>query len=351
VVLMKRHGDLFDSIAELGMLKYAHQRARKGKAHYKDVQRINSNEDQYLAELHENLISGKFTTSPYTVMEKSDGRKFRTLYKLPYYPDRIAQHAIVAVCGPIWTKSYIRDTYQSIIGRGTSDARDRVRKHIKGSSGLYALKMDIKKYYPSINHDILKATVRKKIKCDRTLALLDDIINSAPGIPIGNYTSQHFGNLYLSEFDWWVKQELKPVGYFRYCDDIVVLCKSSHECHELRKQMFDKLDRDFLLEVKENWQVYSIDKEGLDFVGYKFWPDRIELRSNIAEGLKRKAAQIASAKPDLTQSQAVNGLMSYWGYVKHANAKALWKANVDETVLSVLDKFNMKRNPARRVMK
>jgi len=347
---MKRYGNLFDQIAEPGMLNYAHQRARKGKAHYKDVQRVNASEDQYLSELHEHLISGSFTTSHYTIMEKSDGRKMRTLYKLPYYPDRIVQHAIVTVCGPIWTKSYIRDTYQSIIGRGTSDARRRVNKVIKGSEGLYALKLDIKKYYPSIDHDSLKATIRKKIKCARTLALLDDIINSAPGIPIGNYTSQHFGNLYLSEFDWLVKQSLKPVGYFRYCDDIVVLCRSAHECHEIRKQLFAKLEQDFRLEVKDTWQVYSVDQEGLDFVGYKFWPDRVRLRANIASGLKKKVHSIKTAKPALKQPQAVSGLMSYWGYVKHANAKALWNGQVDETVLSVLDKFNMKQNPARRVM-
>lgn len=347
---MKRHGDLFNQIADFGMLKYAHKRARKGKAHYKDVQRINANEDQYLSELHEQLISGCFTTSEYTVMEKSDGRKMRTLYKLPYYPDRIVQHAIVAVCGPIWTRGYIRDTYQSIIGRGTSDARRRVGKSIKNSKGLYALKFDIKKYYPSIDHGILKETVQKKIKCGRTLDLLNNIINSAPGIPIGNYTSQHFGNLYLSEFDWWVKQDLKPVGYFRYCDDIVVLCRSSHECHEMRKKMFDRLELDFKLEVKGNWQVYCVDKEGLDFVGYKFWPNRIELRASIADGLKAKVRSIKASKPPLSQAQAVNGLMSYWGYVKHANAKALWKGQVDEGVLSVIDKFNMKQNPARKVM-
>lgn len=347
---MKRHGGLFDQIADLEMLRHAHRCARKGKAHYKEVKKVNADEDAYLVPLHDMLMKGQFTTSPYTVMEKSDGRKLRTLYKLPYYPDRIVQHAIVAVCGPIWTRSYIRDTYQSIIGRGTSDARRRVTKHIKGSQGLYALKFDIKKYYPSIDHDVLRATVRQKIKCERTMALLNDIIKSADGIPIGNYTSQHFGNLYLSAFDWWVKQELKPVGYFRYCDDIVVLCRSAHECHEMRKIMFAKLAEQFHLEVKGDWQVYSVDKEGLDFVGYRFWPDRVELRKNIVAGLKAKAAKIRTNSPKMKQPQAVNGLMSYWGYVKHANAKALWKSQVDEKVLSVLDSFNMKQNPARRVM-
>src|SRR5690606_9941326 len=112
-------------------------------------------------------------------------------------PDRIVHHAIMIVCGDFWEKSLIRDTFQSLGGRGTSDARKRVQRFIQRNKPKYYLQIDISKYYPSINNNILKEVICKKIKCKRTLDLLYDIIDSCEGVPIGNYLSQIFGNLYL----------------------------------------------------------------------------------------------------------------------------------------------------------
>ena len=92
--------------------------------------------------------------------------------------------------------------------------------------------MDIKKFYPSINHDILKQIIRYKIKDEELLQLLDEIIDSAEGVPIGNYLSQFFANLYLAYFDHWIKEILKVIYYFRYCDDITILGSSKEELHE-----------------------------------------------------------------------------------------------------------------------
>jgi RNA-directed DNA polymerase len=138
-----------------------------------------------------------------------EGGKMRRIYKLPYYPDRIVQHALMSAVGPIFRRSLIRDTFQSLPERGTSDARRRVQKMMKSDPQAYALKMDIRKYYPNVNNDKLKEVIRRKIKCKDTLWLMDNIIDSMSGLPIGNLTSQYFGNIFLYEFDWWVKQELK----------------------------------------------------------------------------------------------------------------------------------------------
>jgi len=348
---MKRHGNLFPEIVDLENLAYAHRQARKGKSHYREVKMVNANQDELLGALQQSLIDKTFTTSPYRVEWKFDGRKDRLLYKLPYYPDRIVQHALIAVCERFWIPSYIRDTYQSIPGRGTADARRRVWKHIKGSSGLYALKFDIAKYYPSVDNAILKGRVREKIKCPDTLWLLDDIIDSEQGIPIGNYSSQHFGNLYLSPFDWWVKQQLRIQAYFRYCDDIMVLGPSAAWCHAMREAMIEKLARDFRLSIKPNWQVFPIDARGLDFVGHVFWPDRIRLRRKMADRFKAKTKIIKKHHRVMTQPQVVNGVMAYWGWVKHANAKALWKAQVTPQVTRAVGGFGLKSNPLQRTMK
>jgi len=345
---VKRHGNLFKKICDLENIMLAHENARKGKAHYREVKLVNLDPKAFCSEIKRLLESKKFSTSDYIIEQKHDGRKMRTIYKLPYYPDRIIQHALIQVCGPIWQKQFIRDTFQSIVGRGTHDARKRVEKAISNSSPKYALKFDIKKYYPSIDNEKLKKIVRKKIKCKDTLWLIDNIIDSSQGIPIGNYTSQYFGNMYLNEFDWWAKQTLKLKNYYRYCDDIVVLCDTASECHEVRRAMFEKLRSEFSLEIKSNWQVFPVEVRGLDFVGYVFKQNSTRLRKNIATGFKAKARSIK--KRPLSQHQAIGGLMSYWGWIKHANAKKLWLSEVDDTIIRITNDYGTKRNPIKEIM-
>lgn len=346
---MKRHGQLFDKITDLGNIIAAHNMAKRGKAHYKEVQAVNMHPEYYCGYIRECLKHRTFTTSEYTLETKHDGRKVREIYKLPYFPDRIVQHALLQICIPIWQPTFIRDTYQSVIGRGTHDARKRVEKAIKDKPPQYALKFDISKYYPSIDNEILKRIIRDKIKCTDTLWLIDDIIDSSKGIPIGNYTSQYFGNLYLTPFDWWVKQELRIKHYFRYCDDIVILGESAAYCHAMKDQMFPKLLKDYGLTVKGNWQVFPVEDRGLDFVGYVFKSGETRLRQSIAKGFKGKARAVK--RVTMNQHQAMSGLMSYWGWIKHANAKKLWMSRVDDRIIAVTDAYGTKRNPVKEIMK
>lgn len=343
---MKRHGNLFSKIIELDNILYSHNQAKKGKAHYREVKTVETDPRLFCEQIQYDLETQSFTTSEYEIEDIFDGRKPRTIYKLPYYPDRIVQHAVVTVCKPIWESWFIRDTFQSIVGRGTHDAKNRVEKAIKGSKGLYALKFDISKYYPSVNNELLKQIIRYKIKCKNTLWLLDDIIDSCQGLPIGNYTSQYLGNVYLTPFDWWVKQELKVKHYFRYCDDIVVLANSSKECHKIRKAMFDELNNKYHLTIKTNWQVFPVEDRGVDFVGYVFKPSQTRIRNKIAKNLQTKCKQCI--RQYMPQSKYINGIMSYWGWCKHANAKKLWNKCVTEQVKTKADKFPI--NPLRNVM-
>jgi hypothetical protein len=337
-VQMKRHGNLWAKICDYDNILAAHRSARRGKSHYKEVKMVNSNEEFYIREIQKLLTSKTFTTSPYEVFDKHDGRKMRTLYKLPYYPDRIVQHALLQVLAPIWSKSFIRDTFQSIPGRGTHDARRRVEKHIRRQPPKYALKFDIAKYYPNVNNAILKQEIGRKIKCADTLWLMDDIIDSAVGIPIGNYTSQYFGNVYLARFDWWVVQELKPYGYFRYCDDIVLLADTAEQCHALRELCFAKLANEYALRIKPNWQAFPVEARGLDFVGYVFKTDEVRLRPGIARNFKRKTKEVRRRWHAMRPHKIVNGLGSYWGWCKHVNAKKLWFDEVDASVRSNITK-------------
>lgn len=335
---MKRHGNLWDSITTFDNLYRAHLQARKGKSFYKEVKMVDSDPEYYLRWIQEELKNKTFTTSEYEVMDRWDGRKMRVIHKLPYFPDRIVQHALVNVCERFWKAGFIRDTFQSIPERGTHDARKRVEKFVKGNPGLYALKFDIHKYYPSVDNEIMKRAVRSKIKCPDTLWLIDDIVDSNVGLPIGNYTSQYFGNIYLAAFDWWVKQELKPEGYFRYCDDVVVLADSSYEAHEHRKKIFSKLNKDYKLAIKPDWQVFPVDDRGLDFVGFVFNSKGTRLRKNIANGIRNKRRAIARTPSEMTDYQIANGMGSYWGWCKNVQAKKYWFTNVSRKVWAAVEK-------------
>jgi hypothetical protein len=332
---MKRAGDLWSKICDKDAIQAAHRAARKGKAHYREVRWVDANEAAAIDAIYQSLVNKTYTTSPYDVEERFDGRKLRTIHKLPYYPDRIVQHALVSACEDVWRSSFIRDTFQSIVGRGTHDARKRVRSAIYGNPDLYALKFDIQKYYPSVNSLLMKDKIRRIVKCRDTLWLLDDIIDSCIGLPIGNYTSQYLGNLYLNDFDWWVKQSLQPKNYFRYCDDIVVLGNSAQECHLHRVAMFERLSSQYHLVVKDDWQVFPVDVRGLDFVGFVFTSSDVKLRKGIANGVRDKASKIKSG--GLSACKIAGGAGSYWGWCKHGQGRALWAKHMTSDAISAIE--------------
>lgn len=322
---MKRHGNLWDKITDIDNIRLAHKQARKGKLFYKEVKEVDSKLDYYCNEIKEMLVNKSFKTSKYSIFEIKEGNKTRKIYKLPYYPDRIVQHALLQVLKPIFIKSFIRDTFQSIDGRGTLDACKRVKKLLRViNPPKYALKVDITKYYPSINNQIMKDKLRKKIKCKNTLWLIDDIVDSIEGMPIGNYTSQYFGNFYLNDFDWFIKQKVKPLGYFRYCDDILFFSNS------LIYLFIVKIISEYLLgkinlDIKNKWKVYNVYENGVDFVGYVFYPTKTILRKSIAFNFKKKIRYIKKVINKDNSKNLLNSLMAYKGWINTINGKMLWR--------------------------
>lgn len=154
---------------------------------------------------------------------------------------------------PIWVSLFTEDTYSCIKDRGIHKAADKVKKALKEDPEhtTYCLKMDIVKFYPSIDHDILKTILRKKIKDKDLLWLLDVIIDSADGVPIGNYLSQYFANIYLAYFDHWIKEVKKVRYYFRYADDIVILGDDPKQLHKLRIEIEEYLHDNLKLSLRK----------------------------------------------------------------------------------------------------
>ena len=203
-----------------------------------------------------------------------------------------------------------------------------MRKDIEGTQ--YCLKLDVRKYYPSIPHKELKMMYRRIFKDPNLLWLIDEIIDSGGdgvGVPIGNYLSQYSGNLFLYQFDRWIKEVLKINYYIRYMDDIVILHHDKHFLHDLQIDINAYLEQNLKLAIKENWQVFPSRVRGIDFVGYRHFGNYVLLRKSIATALKRKMRKIQK-KVDkgipISYSDWCS-INSYKGWLKWCNGYGLYK--------------------------
>lgn len=318
---MKRYGRLFDQIVDLDNLIEAEKKARKGKTGSRGVKWFDKhNKDNcLLKQLRQDLIDGTFHTSPYSTFKIYEPKE-RIIYKLPYYPDRIVHHAIVRVCEKIWTDTLIEQTYSCVKERGIHKGVNDVKHALKYDPGgtQYCLKMDVRKFYPSIDHDILKVFVRRKIKDVKLLKLLDEIIDSTDGVPIGNYLSQFFANVMLSELDHLCKQKWHCKYYFRYADDIVILSDKKSFLFDVYSKINSYLCT-IKLELKPNWQVFPVDSRGIDFLGYVFRHTHTRLRKDTKKKMCRRMARY-DAK---CEKDAKLRFGSSVGWLKYFNSKAL----------------------------
>ena len=319
---MKRYNNLFDKIVSLDNLYEADKRARRQKSHRPEVMLFDKNKDKLLLDLQRKLINGEYETSEYYVFKIYEPKE-REIVKLPYYPDRIVHHAIMNIMEPIWVSAFVKGTYSCIRKRGIHKALKDVKFALKDEVNTqYCLKLDIRKFYPSIDHDILKTIIRKKIKDKRLLRLLDEIIESAQGVPIGNYLSQFFANLYLTYLDHWIKEQKKVRYYFRYADGIVILGGDKQQLRDLFYDIQDYLNNKLKLNFKDNWQIFKVDSRGIDFVGYRVFHTHTLLRKRIKKRFCKKINKL-NKKQNLDKDTYKQKICSYIGWIKYCNGRNL----------------------------
>ena len=312
---MKRINNLYSKIINLENLKKADLKAQKGKSNQYGVKVHNLNKEQNILKLHQSLKDKTYKTSNYDIFKIYEPKE-REVYRLPYYPDRIMHHAIMNVLEPIFVANFTADTYSCIKGRGIHALLNKLKLALKDVPGTtYCLKLDIKKFYPNIDHQVLKNLLRKKFKDQELLWLLDEIIDSAKGLPIGNYLSQYFANFYLSYFDHWIKEEKAKKYYYRYADDIVILSSNKNELHSLLAEIRTYLTGNLKLTIKSNYQIFPITARGIDFVGYVFFHTHISIRKRIKKSFARK----------LKNNPKTVAISSYLGWLQHCNALHLTK--------------------------
>jgi len=336
---VKRYGNLFEEIVSKENIRLAHRKARVGKsgdnkASKKWIKRIDDNLEHYVDEIHKSLTEGIYVTSEYTTFIKNDTGKERVIHSLPYYPDRIVHHAIMNIVEPIWVNSLIRDTYSSVKGRGVHDAVRRIKRALQRDveNTTYCLKMDIKKFYPSIQHGVAKDAIRKTLKDPKVLALLDEIIDShEEAAPIGGYPSQHIGNLVLNGIDHKAKEDKELRHYYRYCDDVVVFHSSKERLWEVKRWFEDELSP-LSLSLKKNYQVFPVDQRGADFLGYVFNREGTKVRKRISKRFKKKVKHFRENSEDVDPTTLLSTVMSYKGWFGFADAGRLFDKHVDDSL-------------------
>lgn len=316
---MKRIGYLKDKICNIDNIYTADDNARKNKKKKYGIEKHDENRDYENNKLLNDIKDLKYKTSNYSTFKIYEPKE-RLIYRLPYYPDRITHHAIMNIMEPIWKNIFIKNTYSSIKGRGihkcAKDLKKALQNDIEGTK--YCLKLDIRKFYPSIDHDILFQIIKKKIKDEWLLQLLKEIIDSAPGVPIGNYLSQFFANLYLTYFDHWIKEELKCKYYFRYADDIIVLSDNKSKLRSILiaiKFYIHKLR----LEIKQNYQIFPVESRGVDFIGYVFRHKYTLLRKSIKHRIIKLVDKYSNRK--INKNTFESKMTSYRGWLKYCDSK------------------------------
>ena len=321
---MKRYNHLIDKVATKENVDIADMFARRNKKHSKPfIEKHDLHKDEENNKLVHDLKNGTYKTSRYYIFKIYEPKE-RTIYRLPYYPDRIAHHSLMNVLEEIWTKQFIRTTYSCIRGRGIHKCLHDVSKTLNRypEETVYCFKLDIKKFYPSINLEILKQIIRRKIKDKKLLTVLDEIIDSikatgdTKGVPIGNYLSQFFANLYLTSLDIACKQELKCKLYVRYADDIVILNHDKEYLHKVLIYIKLYLKHVLDLEVKSNYRIFPVEKCGINFVGYRIYHNRIYLRKSIKLKMLKLFDKYMSG--EITYDEFHRRMPSYFGWLKYS---------------------------------
>lgn len=336
--------NLFEQVYQFENLYKAYLKARKDKRYRHEVLEFSANLEENLLYIQNQLIYQTYHTGRYREFYVHDP-KTRLVMALPF-KDRVVHHALCNIIEPVFENSFIYDSYACRAGKGTHAGADRVTEFLRSAQRhwpkVYCLKGDIKQYFPSVNHDILKRILRKKIACPKTLWLLDEIIDSSAnpgdlnprGIPIGNLTSQLFANIYLNEFDHFIKEDLKARYYVRYMDDFIILNGNKKQLWAVLEEIKGFLE---LLDLQLNGKtgIFPI-KQGIDFLGYRIWPTHRLLRKSSIKRMKRKlkAFKRRYQKGQISLEKINATIQSWLGHAKHADSYKLREKLLEGFVLT-----------------
>ena len=326
-ITLKRHGNLWEKLTSKENLELAYLNARRNKGWQRQVREMDMNKDINLESLREMLLNKTYEVSPYkerTIYEPKE----RKIYVALFYPDRIVHHALMNIIAPIYDNMFIYDSYSCRVGKGQHKGSMRCMQFTRRNN--YVLQCDISKFYPSIKHDILLRIIEKKIKDRDVLWLIEKIVRSFPdghNVPIGNYTSQWFGNIYMNELDVLLKQKYKVRDYIRYCDDFLIFGNDKERLNELAGIIKDFCNN--TLKLKLSKLTIFPTKQGVDFLGYRHFPNgKLLVRKSTVKRFKKKLKELRwklrHGLADLDRARSTVDSISGW--ICHAQSYHLRKS-------------------------
>ena len=339
----KHYRDLFDRIVDEENIYQAYRKALKGDGKYHiEAMEFMFDEVYNLQELRKSLIDGTYEFSGYirfTVYEPKE-----RIVDAPHFKDKIVQLAINNVLKEIYNKSFIYDSYACIDDKGTHKCAKRIQHLMRKAKWEYGeettvIKGDFKKFFYSIDRDILKTLLRKKIKCRRTLDLLFIIIDSADiidplGLPLGNTLSQICANIYLNEFDNYCKRKLSLKYYARYMDDFVIVVENREVAREILNLVTQFAEDVLKLKLNQSkTKIFPIN-QGVNTIGYKIYTTHMLLRNESKKKIKRKIRAMPRLilEGKMTIEKAEQILNSWKGHAEHGDSYNF--------IQSLLDRFD-----------
>lgn len=336
---MKTYSNLYEKMLDLDNIKDCIKKATKGKKkrRRKHVQHLLANLDEAAVQVRDLITSGKFHfhESNKAVINESSQRKNRLIAK-PRLMDQIIHHVLMSVFKDIVLNSLYEQVYGSIPGRGAQRQAKRYLKKWIGkykNKRFYVFKYDVKSFYDSVDHTILKNKLQRKINDTRYLDLLFQLIDSyEEGLPKGYYSSQWLANFYLSDLDHYIKNVIMAPQYMRYMDDMVILCPNKRKLRKMKETIEEYLNVKLNLKLKGNWQIYrfvdSENKNGrdIDFMGMRFFRTKIILRKSLLKRIYRKALKLNNKRELYNQGIGTGvtyrdamSMLSLLGWTKHTD--------------------------------
>lgn len=313
------------NVATYGNAFIAHANAKRHKKHYASIKEFEKNLPENLHKLVDEFAAGTYRTGEYTLDTVNDSGKIREIAKVGYR-DRVAQWMVANYYQPYLTQIYSSHSHAAIVKKGIHTALRETEHYVRDEGYTHCFKFDIRKYFPHVNRAVLKSQTDSDTDDEILRMILRGMIDDAPGddgIPIGNYLSQFLANRYLTPFDKWL--ESKGTSFVRYMDDVCIFGNSFEELRKIAREVEWFLLSELFLEIKPNWQIFRIADRGVDFVGYRVFPDRTILRRDVFARMRRKVRRVRrKVKAGMWTESMQSTLMSYLGWIAPCTESARW---------------------------